>query len=85
MNFSFTKPTYTLAKANDEAQTLFRKQTFTLLKKQLESEEIHHLLFEDESMIRSYQALQYSWFPRGKQRKVTHIRQTRMGKFIWCN
>ncbi|WP_342481471.1 hypothetical protein NST07_10045 [Paenibacillus sp. FSL L8-0340] len=29
-----------------------------------------HLLFEDESMIRSYQALQYNWFPRGKQRKV---------------
>ncbi len=27
-------------------------------------------LFEDESMIRSYQALQYNWFPRRKQRQV---------------
>ncbi len=70
MNFSFTKATYTLAKADDEAQAYFRKHTFVQLKKQLETEEIDHLLFEDESMIRSYQALQYNWFPRGKQRKV---------------
>ncbi|TKH46852.1 hypothetical protein C1I60_01535 [Paenibacillus terrae] len=36
----------------------------------MEAEEIDHLLFEDESMIRSYQALRYNWFPRGKQRQV---------------
>lgn len=70
MNFSFTKATYTLAKADEEAQAVFRKHTFVQLKKQVEAEEIDHLLFEDESMIRSYQALQYNWFPRGKQRKV---------------
>ncbi|WP_084064691.1 IS630 family transposase [Paenibacillus stellifer] len=70
MNFSFTKATYTLAKADEEAQAFFRKYTFAQLKKQVEAEEIEHLLFEDESMIRSYQALQYNWFPRGKQRKV---------------
>ncbi|MFD1910063.1 transposase [Paenibacillus rhizoplanae] len=70
MNFSFTKATYTLAHANEEAQTFFRKHTFAQLKKQVEAEQIDHLLFEDESMIRSYQALQYNWFPRGKQRKV---------------
>lgn len=57
MNFSFTKATYSLAKADVDAQALFRKQTFTQLKKQVEAEEIDHLLFEDESMIRSYQAL----------------------------
>ncbi|RED76031.1 IS630 family transposase [Cohnella phaseoli] len=70
MNFSFTKATYTLAKADPDAQAVFRKHTFARLKKQVESEEIQHLLFEDESMIRSYQALQYNWFPRGRQRKV---------------
>lgn len=70
MNFSFTKATYTLANADEEAQAFFRKHTFAQLKKQVEAEEIDHLLFEDESMIRSYQALQYNWFPRGKQRKI---------------
>jgi transposase len=70
MNFSFTKATYTLAKANKDAQDFFRKHTFARLKKQVETEEINHLFFEDESMIRSYQALQYNWFPRGRQRKV---------------
>jgi transposase len=70
MNFSFTKATYTLARADEEAQAYFRKHTFAMLKKRLEEEQIDHLLFEDESMIRSYQALQYNWFPRGRQRKV---------------
>ncbi|GGE02641.1 IS630 family transposase [Paenibacillus nasutitermitis] len=70
MNFSFTKATYSMAKADEDAQALFRKQTFVQLKKQVENEKIDHLLFEGESMIRSYQALQYNWFPRGRQRKV---------------
>lgn len=70
MNFSFTKATYTLAKADRDAQESFREHTFARLKKQLEAEEIDHLFFEDESMIRSYQAFQYNWFPRGRQRKV---------------
>lgn len=34
------------------------------------NDEIHHLLFEDESMIRDYQALQYTWFEKGKQRII---------------
>jgi len=33
-------------------------------------DEIHHLLFEDESMIRDYQAIQKTWFLRGKQRII---------------
>ncbi|MEK3697974.1 MULTISPECIES: IS630 family transposase [unclassified Paenibacillus] len=70
MNFSFTKATYTLANADEDAQAYFKKHTFAALKKQVEAEKIDHLLFEDESMIRSYQALQYNWFPRGRQRKV---------------
>jgi hypothetical protein len=28
------------------------------------------MLFEDESMIRDYQALQYTWFLKGKQRII---------------
>jgi transposase len=34
------------------------------------NEEIAHLLFEDESMIRDYQAIQKTWFLRGKQRII---------------
>nr|BAD18133.1 transposase B of IS642 [Halalkalibacterium halodurans] len=38
--------------------------------KKLLNEEIDHLLFQDESMIRDYQALQYTWFLKGKQRII---------------
>lgn len=34
------------------------------------NDEIDHLLFEDESMIRDYQAIQKTWFLRGKQRNI---------------
>lgn len=34
------------------------------------NDEINHLLFEDESMIRDYQAIQKTWFLRGKQRII---------------
>lgn len=34
------------------------------------NEEIDHILFQDESMIRDYQAIQYTWFLRGKQRLI---------------
>ncbi len=34
------------------------------------NDEIAHLLFEDESMIRDYQAIQKTWFLRGKQRII---------------
>ncbi|MBT2286080.1 hypothetical protein J7E78_21295 [Paenibacillus polymyxa] len=33
-------------------------------------DEIQHVLFEDESMIRDYQAIQKTWFLRGKQRMI---------------
>ena len=32
--------------------------------------EIDHLLYEDESMIRDYQAIQKSWFVKGQQRVI---------------
>jgi len=31
---------------------------------------INHILFQDESMIRDYQAIQKSWFEKGKQRII---------------
>jgi transposase len=34
------------------------------------NDQIDHLLFEDESMIRDYQAIQKTWFLRGKQRII---------------
>jgi transposase len=34
------------------------------------NEEIDHLLFEDESMIRDYQAIQRTWFLKGRQRII---------------
>lgn len=34
------------------------------------NEEIDRILFEDESMIRDYQALSSTWFPKGQQKIV---------------
>ncbi|MBO9604760.1 MAG: IS630 family transposase [Paenibacillaceae bacterium] len=70
LGFSYTKATYTLARANPAEQKAFRETTLPELKEQVLSGEIDHLLFEDESMIRAYLALQYNWFPKGQQRKI---------------
>lgn len=35
------------------------------------NDEITHILFEDESMIRDYQAIMKTWFPKGKQRIIS--------------
>ncbi|WP_188634414.1 transposase, partial [Lentibacillus kapialis] len=32
--------------------------------------EIDRILFQDESMIRDYQALANTWFPKGQQKKI---------------
>jgi hypothetical protein len=50
MGLSYTKPTYTLAAADEEKQKAFVEITFPGLKK-YENGEIDHILFEDESMI----------------------------------
>jgi len=34
------------------------------------NDEISHILFEDESMIRDYQAIMKTWFPKGRQRMI---------------
>ncbi|MCM3736999.1 IS630 family transposase [Bacillus cytotoxicus] len=69
LGLSYTKPTYTLAKADGEKQKEFIEKTFPAIKK-IVNEEIAHLLFQDESMIRDYQALQHTWFLKGKQRII---------------
>lgn len=66
IGMSYTKPTYTLAAADEEKQREFVEETFPGLKN-YDNGEINHLLFEDESMIRDYQALQRTWFAKGHQ------------------
>lgn len=50
-------------------------QTLPSLKEQLANGSIQHLLFEDESMIRAYLALQYNWLLKGQQRKIRTYRR----------
>ncbi|MDE5977433.1 MAG: IS630 family transposase, partial [Turicibacter sp.] len=68
LGFSYTRPTYSLAKASQEKQKEFI-QTFEELKNLIRGE-IDHLLFQDESSIRDYQSLVSNWFLKGKQRII---------------
>lgn len=69
LNLSWTRPTYVLAKADPEKQEEFEKE-FKEVKKKLLNEDIDHILFEDESTIRDYQAIMNTWFPKGQQRII---------------
>lgn len=69
LRLSFTSPTYTLAKADPIKQEAF-KEEFEEIKKKLLNEEIDRILFEDESMIRDYQALSRTWFAKGQQKII---------------
>lgn len=42
------------------------------------------VLFQDESMIRDYQAIGKTWFYRGKQRKIPTYGQHKGAKLIGC-
>ena len=68
LGLSYTRPTYTLEKADPKKQEQFR-ETFEILKKLLEGV-ISMILFEDESMIWDYQAIMKTWFPKGKPRII---------------
>ncbi len=46
------------------------------------NEEISHLLFEDESMIRDDQAIQRTWFLKGQQRIIPTYGQHRGVKLL---
>ncbi|WP_411842774.1 IS630 family transposase [Salinicoccus sp. HZC-1] len=78
---SFTRPTYTLEKADPEKQRQFKEDTFPALKK-LIFEEIDHLLFVDESMIRDYPAIGPTGFRKGQQRIIPTTGQHRGAKLI---
>lgn len=69
LGLSCTRPTYSLAKADPQKQEEFKKK-FNELKKRLLNGSIDRILFEDECMIRDYQAIFRTWFPKGKQRIV---------------
>lgn len=69
LDFAFTRPTYTLAKADPEKQAAFR-ETFDQQRRRLLEGDIDHILFEDESMIRDYQAIGRTWFPKGQQKVI---------------
>jgi CO dehydrogenase/acetyl-CoA synthase gamma subunit (corrinoid Fe-S protein) len=66
LKLGFTTPTYTLAKADPLKQEAF-KQEWQAIKKLL-NEQIDRILFQDESMIRDYQALSKTWFAKGQQK-----------------
>lgn len=46
--------------------------------------EVTHLLFQDECMIRDYQAIQRTWFRKGKQRIIPTYGKHRGAKLIGC-
>ena len=68
-------------KADSKKQQVFLEETFPSLKKLLNSD-IDHLLFEDETMIRDYQAIGCTWFLRGHQRKIPTYGQHKGVKLI---
>lgn len=69
LNLSFTCPTYTLAKADPKKQEEFIKR-FNRLKNDLLHDTIDRIFFVDETMIRDYQAISKTWFPKGQQKKI---------------
>ena len=55
IKLSYTRPTYSLAKADPEKQEKFREELESI--KKLLNDDIDVILYEDESMIRDYQAI----------------------------
>ena len=48
------------------------------------NDEIDTILFEDESMIRDYQAIMKNWFPVGEQRKIPTYGKHEGVKLVGC-
>jgi transposase len=69
LKLSYTRPTYVLAKADPKKQEEFMEE-FEDVKKKLIDGKIAHILFEDESAIRDYQAIMKSWFAKGEQKLI---------------
>ncbi|EGC90829.1 hypothetical protein HMPREF9402_0055 [Turicibacter sp. HGF1] len=80
LGFSYTRPTYSLARASKEKQAVF-KEEFEGLKK-FNCGNVCHLLFQDECSIRDYQSLLSTWFPKGKQRFIPTYGNNKSVKLI---
>lgn len=52
--------------------------------KKLLNGDISKILFEDESMIRDYQAIMKTWFPRGRQRIIPTYGKHEGVKLVGC-
>lgn len=52
--------------------------------KKLLNDDISKILFEDESMIRDYQAIMKTWFPRGRQRIIPTYGKHEGVKLVGC-
>lgn len=63
LGFSYTRPTYSLARSNREKQKILKKQIEKL--KKLIDATINHFLFQDGSSIRDYHSLVGNWFLKG--------------------
>jgi len=81
LGLSCTRPTYSLAKADPKKQQEFKNQ-FAELRKRLLNGSVKRILFEDECMIRDYQAIHRTWFPKGKQRIIPNHGKHRGVKLV---
>ncbi|SHJ39864.1 putative transposase [Lutispora thermophila DSM 19022] len=80
LNLNFTRPTYTLDKADPQKQEMF-KQGFELLKNLLDGK-IGHILFKDESMIKDYKAIEKTWFLKSQQKIIPTYGQYKGVKLV---
>jgi hypothetical protein len=63
LGLSYTRPTYTLAKADPEKQRTFRREMDMI------KNEKTVLLYQDETHVRVYQSLHATWAKKGKQKQ----------------
>ncbi|WP_260440994.1 IS630 family transposase, partial [Parageobacillus thermoglucosidasius] len=67
LGLSYTRPTYTLAKGDEQKQRAF-VQEMEMIKKLMTGDMV--VLYADETHIRSYQALRATWAEAGKQKQI---------------
>lgn len=67
LGLSYTRPTYTLTKGDEQKQRAF-VQEMEMIKKLMTGDMV--VLYADETHIRSYQALRTTWAEAGKQKQI---------------
>jgi transposase len=72
-----------LKKADPEKQRKYLED-FKKLQKRYHSGQLQYILFQDESMIRDYQAIMKTWFSKGKQRLIPTYGKHKGAKLIGC-